>query len=158
MINVNVITDEGLRTLLTELHNYLKTNTIAKKEFQENVTAIVDDAMEEINEETVDAIWNEGNDNRIETLSVIEKTKLTITGVTSESAPYDGSIHYGYTGLPTAEGYNGKFSVYYTGRLSTEYASHVPPIDVGAYNVSFYPTDPDYTGTLTLPFRITAVE
>lgn len=80
------------------------------------------------------------------TLTGRGKETLSITGVTAQNATYNGQAHTGYTGTPTAEGYDGGFTVTYS----------ADPVNAGNYSVTIAIPDsvPQYTGSVTLNFTI----
>lgn len=80
---------------------------------------------------------------------ITEKIPVTITGVTAQSATYNGKPQQGYTGSPTNEdGYSGGYTIAYNT------ADGRAPTDTGSYTVTIRPSDAGYTGSVTLSFTI----
>lgn len=72
---------------------------------------------------------------------------------------YNGSAQSGYTGTPTATGYNGSFEISYSGTKadgSSYGPSSEPPVNAGSYTVTFSipGTNESYTGSKALNFAI----
>lgn len=84
------------------------------------------------------------------TLTGSDKQTLTITGVTAQGGTYNGQTQAGYTGTPSAEGYDGGFTVTY----ST--ADGKAPTDAGTYTVTIAIPEDDaqYVGSTDLQFTI----
>lgn len=84
------------------------------------------------------------------TLTGSDKQTLTITGVTAQGGTYNGQTQAGYTGTPSAEGYDGGFTVTY----ST--ADGKAPTDAGTYTVTIAIPEDDaqYVGRTDLQFTI----
>ena len=84
------------------------------------------------------------------TLTGSDKQTLTITGVTAQGGTYNGQAQAGYTGTPSAEGYDGGFTVTY-GTTDGQ-----APTDAGTYTVTIAipDSDPQYVGSTTLDFTI----
>ena len=80
------------------------------------------------------------------TLTGRGKETLSITGVTAQNGTYTGQRQLGYTGTPTAEGYDGGFTVTY----------NADPVNAGNYTVTIAIPDDciQYTGSVTLDFTI----
>lgn len=77
-------------------------------------------------------------------------TQVTITGVTTQGGTYNGQPYQGYTGTPSADGYDGNFTVTYN---TTD---HEAPTDAGTYTVTIaIPEDNvQYVGSTDLQFTI----
>ena len=84
------------------------------------------------------------------TLTGSDKQTLTITGVTAQDGTYNGQTQTGYTGTPSAEGYDGGFTVAYNT------ADGEAPTNAGAYIVTIaIPEDnAQYVGSADLQFTI----
>ena len=84
------------------------------------------------------------------TLTGSDKQTLTIAGVTAQGGTYNGQTQAGYTGTPSAEGYDGGFTVTY----ST--ADGKAPTDAGTYTVTIAIPEDDaqYVGSTDLQFTI----
>lgn len=84
------------------------------------------------------------------TLTGTDKQVLTITGVTAQDGTYNGQTQTGYTGTPSAEGYDGGFTVAYNT------ADGEAPTNAGAYIVTIaIPEDnAQYVGSADLQFTI----
>lgn len=84
------------------------------------------------------------------TLTGTDKQVLTITGVTAQNGTYNGQTQTGYTGTPSAEGYDGGFTVTYNT------ADGLAPADAGTYTVTIaIPEDnAQYVGSMDLQFTI----
>lgn len=84
------------------------------------------------------------------TLTGTDKRVLTITGVTAQGGTYNGQTQAGYTGTPSAEGYDGGFTVTYNT------ADGLAPADAGTYTVTIaIPEDnAQYVGSMDLQFTI----
>lgn len=84
------------------------------------------------------------------TLTGTDKKVLTITGVTAQNGTYNGQTQAGYTGTPSAQGYDGDFTVTY----NTEDGK--APTNAGNYSVTIAipDTDPQYVGSIVLEFAI----
>lgn len=84
------------------------------------------------------------------TLTGSDKQTLTITGVTAQDGSYNGQTQAGYTGTPSAEGYDGGFTVTYS---TTDDKA---PTDAGTYTVTIaIPEDnAQYVGSIGLNFTI----
>ena len=84
------------------------------------------------------------------TLTGTDKQVLTITGVTAQGGTYNGQAQTGYTGTPSAQGYDGGFTVTY----ST--ADGKAPTDAGTYTVTIAIPEDDaqYVGSTDLQFTI----
>ena len=84
------------------------------------------------------------------TLTGSDKQTLTITGVTAQGGTYNGQTQAGYTGTPSAEGYDGGFTVTYNT------ADGKAPTDAGTYTVTIaIPEDnAQYVGSMDLQFTI----
>ena len=84
------------------------------------------------------------------TLTGTDKTKLEITGVTAQNGTYSGQTQSGYTGTPSAEGYDGDFTVTYS---TTDGKA---PTNAGTYTVTLAIPDsiPQYAGSVVLEFTI----
>ena len=84
------------------------------------------------------------------TLTGTNKQMLTITGVTAQDGTYNGQTQAGYTGTPSAEDYDGGFTVTY----ST--ADGKAPTDAGTYTVTIAIPEDDaqYVGSTDLQFTI----
>ena len=89
------------------------------------------------------------------TVNLVEKTPVTITGVTAQDGTYNGSAQTGYTGTP-ASAYTGDYTVTYTGRNSTTYSSTTAPTAAGNYTVTIAvpESNAQYTGNTSLNFTI----
>ena len=75
---------------------------------------------------------------------------MTITGVTAQGGTYNGQTQAGYTGTPSAEGYDGSFTVTYNT------ADGKAPTDAGTYTVTIAIPEDDaqYVGSTDLQFTI----
>ena len=84
------------------------------------------------------------------TLTGSDKQTLTITGVTAQGGTYNGQTQAGYTGTPSAEGYDGGFTVTYNT------ADGKAPTDAGIYTVTIAIPEDDaqYVGSTDLQFTI----
>ena len=84
------------------------------------------------------------------TLTGSDKQTLTITGVTAQGGTYNGQTQAGYTGTPSAEGYDGSFTVTYNT------ADGKAPTDAGTYTVTIAIPEDDaqYVGSTDLQFTI----
>ena len=84
------------------------------------------------------------------TLTGSDKQTLTITGVTAQGGTYNGQTQAGYTGTPSAEGYDGGFTVTYNT------ADGKAPTDAGTYTVTIAIPEDDaqYVGSTDLQFTI----
>lgn len=84
------------------------------------------------------------------TLTGTDKQVLNITGVTAQGGTYNGQTQAGYTGTPSAEGYDGGFTVTYNT------ADGKAPTNAGTYSVTIAipDTDPQYVGSIVLEFTI----
>lgn len=84
------------------------------------------------------------------TLTGSDKQTLTITGVTAQGGTYNGQTQAGYTGTPSAEGYDGGFTVTY-GTTDGQ-----APTDAGTYTVTIAIPEDDaqYVGSTDLQFTI----
>lgn len=84
------------------------------------------------------------------TLTGTDKTRLEITGVTAQGGTYNGQTQTGYTGTPSAEGYDGGFTVTYS---TTDGEA---PTNAGTYSVTIaIPEDnAQYVGSADLQFTI----
>lgn len=84
------------------------------------------------------------------TLTGTDKRVLDITGVTAQGGTYTGQAQTGYTGTPSAEGYDGGFTVTYS---TTDGKA---PTDAGTYTVTIaIPEDnAQYVGSMVLQFTI----
>lgn len=89
------------------------------------------------------------------TVKLVEKTSVTITGVTAQNGTYNGSAQAGYTGTPVSN-YTGDYTVTYTGRNGTTCSSATAPTAAGDYTVTIAVPDSDaqYTGNTSLNFTI----
>ena len=98
----------------------------------------------------VDGGKNYENYNIAVTLTGSDKQTLTITGVTAQDGSYNGQTQAGYTGTPSAEGYDGDFTVTYN---TTD---GLAPTNAGTYTVTIAisDSDPQYVGSTTLKFTI----
>lgn len=98
----------------------------------------------------VDGGKNYENYNIAVTLTGSDKQTLTITGVTAQDGSYNGQTQAGYTGTPSAEGYDGGFTVTYNT------ADGKAPTDAGTYNVTIAIPEDDaqYVGSTDLQFTI----
>lgn len=89
------------------------------------------------------------------TVTVTKKIPVTISGVTEQNGTYDGGMHIGYSGTPSAAPYTGSFISSYTGRNGTSYNSETAPINAGDYTVTIsVPGESEYIGSITLDFTI----
>lgn len=81
---------------------------------------------------------------------ISDKQTLTITGVTAQDGTYNGQTQTGYTGTPSAEGYDGGFTVTYNT------ADGLAPADAGTYTVTIAIPEDDaqYVGSIVLEFAI----
>lgn len=84
------------------------------------------------------------------TLTGTDKQVLNITGVTAQGGTYNGQTQAGYTGTPSAEGYDGGFTVTYNT------ADGKAPTDAGIYTVTIAIPEDDaqYVGSTDLQFTI----
>ena len=84
----------------------------------------------------------------------VNKTPVTVTGVTAQDAAYNGGSHTGCTGTPAAGEYTGTFTYTYAKADGT--ALDGPPVEVGSYTVTISVPDSneDYTGSTMLSFKI----
>lgn len=98
----------------------------------------------------VDGGKNYENYNIAVTLTGTDKQVLNITGITAQDGTYNGQAQTGYTGSPTADGYDGDFTVTY-GTTDGQ-----APTDAGTYTVTIAIPDSDsqYVGSTTLDFTI----
>ena len=98
----------------------------------------------------VDGGQNYEDYNITVTLTGSDKQTLTITGVTAQDGTYNGQTQTGYTGTPSAEGYDGGFTVTYN---TTEGKA---PTNAGNYAVTIAipDSDPQYVGSIVLEFAI----
>lgn len=82
--------------------------------------------------------------------TISDKQTLTITGVTAQGGTYNGQPQQGYTGTPSAEGYDGGFTVTYS---TTDGKA---PTNAGTYTVTIAipDSDPQYVGSIVLEFTI----
>lgn len=89
------------------------------------------------------------------TVKLVEKTPVTITGVTAQDGTYNGSAQTGYTGTPVSE-YSGSYTVTYTGRDGTKYSDAAAPTAAGNYTVTIAvpESNAQYTGNTSLNFTI----
>lgn len=77
-------------------------------------------------------------------------TQVTITGVTAQGGTYNGQTQAGYTGTPSAEGYDGDFTVTYNttdGKAPTNAGNY-------AVTIAIPDSDPRYVGRIVLEFTI----
>ena len=117
--------------------------------------------------------WQDSSGNRYEPgaqvpanvgrLTALWAEPVTITGVAPAAGLiYNGQPQTGYTGTPTnAQGYNGDYTVTYSGRGGTAYdASPTAPSKAGDYAVAIAVPDSvqDFTGETTLNFTIAKAE
>ena len=82
--------------------------------------------------------------------TISDKQTLTITGVTAQGGTYNGQAQTGYTGTPSAGGYDGGFTVTYS---TTDGKA---PTNAGTYSVTIaIPEDnAQYVGSADLQFTI----
>ena len=91
------------------------------------------------------------------TLTIKDKTPVTINGLSAQSGTYNGSPQVGYTGTakftggtPTTE-----LTASYTGRNGTTYNSAIAPTNAGSYTVKLtLDNDPGYSSTISINFDI----
>ena len=92
------------------------------------------------------------------TLTVANKTVVTITGLTAQSGPYNGKPRAGYTGTAKYTGGSPTtaLTVNYTGRSGTTYSStSTAPTNAGDYTVKLaLGNDPSYKGDISFDFAI----
>jgi len=90
------------------------------------------------------------------TVETVDKTPITVTGVTVADKTYNGSP-VSPTGTPiNGDGYNGTYEYRYEGTGATTYNSTTAPADAGTYRliVGIPAADPTYTGEQIVPFTI----
>ena len=88
-------------------------------------------------------------------ITLTDAAPVKITGVTAQDGVYNGQPHLGYIGTPTAEGYDGGFTVTYSGREGTSYSSTDAPTDAGHYTVTIaVPEGLSYAGSVPIQFEI----
>lgn len=82
------------------------------------------------------------------TVRTTAKKPVTITGVEAQDGTYNGTAHAGYTGTPAAAGYDGEFTITYSGGGA--------PKNAGTYTVTFAvpANNPDCVGSKTLTFTV----
>lgn len=91
------------------------------------------------------------------TATTVDKTPVTVTGVTVVNITYNASFVVP-GGAPTNnDGYNGIYEYWYNGAGSTVYDSATAPTNAGDYRltVRIPAADPTYTGEQTVNFSIT---
>ena len=87
------------------------------------------------------------------TVTVTDKTPVTISNVREQNGVYNGSTHNGYTGTPTASPYSGDFTYNYAKADGTALSG--PPTNAGDYTVTISLADTStYIGSLSLDFTI----
>lgn len=90
------------------------------------------------------------------TITTVDKSPVTITGVSVADKTYDGNPIVA-SGTPTnSDGYTGNYEYLYVGTGSTIYSSGTPPTNAGSYNliVRIPIADPTYTGQQNISFNI----
>lgn len=90
------------------------------------------------------------------TVSIVDKTPITITGVTIEDKTYDGSPIVVNGTATGSGGYNENFEYLYEGIGLTNYSSELPPTNAGSYKltVRIPLSDPEFTGQQIINFNI----
>jgi hypothetical protein len=130
------------------------------------LTLVADNTANDIADTVTVSVTGMGNYNDgtiTVTVTYTDKTPVTITGVSPAAGlTYKGQPQTGYTGTPTnAQGYDGDYTVTYTGRDSTVYdASPTAPTNAGDYAVTIAVPDSvqDFAGETTLNFTIAKAE
>jgi len=116
---------------------------------------------------TASLIVHIGSDNYTDITATITFTttdyiRLNIAGLT-EVPTYtyqEGTARAGYTGIPTAEGYSGDYTISYSGtdKGGTAYGPlPTAPTQAGTYSVSIEPTTAGYFSNYTYAFEIEQV-
>lgn len=90
------------------------------------------------------------------TVTTVDKTPVTVTGVTAANKTYNAAPVVPL-GTPTnSDGYSGTYEYWYAGTGSTVYSSTTAPTNAGDYRltVRIPAADPTYTGEQTVDFSI----
>ena len=147
-------------------------NLAVKSDFNLTLPGVTDVTRPDGNDGTYFK-WQDSSGNRYEPgaqvpanvgrLTALWAEPVTITGVAPAAGLiYNGQPQTGYTGTPTnAQGYNGDYTVTYSGRGGTAYdASPTAPSKAGDYAVAIAVPDSvqDFTGETTLNFTIAKAE